>query len=219
MSTYELISSKGCGSAVVEMAFALSGVPVRVTEIPYKEPGPERDRLLSLNPLGQVPTLVCPDGAVMTESAAMVLHLDDLAPGAGLLPPRGDARRPAALDRLILLVAAVYPAVTFSDPPEDWTLPGAGAERLGELLGQRKEALWRRIEAAAEPAPFLYGAVPGALDLYVAVMTHWRPGPAWFARNTPKLAGITQAVAAHPTLAPIMAHHFLPQDAGSATAV
>lgn len=213
MSGYELISSKGCGSVVVEMAFALAGLPLRVTEVPYGEPGPERDRLLSLNPLGQVPTLVCPDGEVMTESAAMVLHLDDLAPSAGLLPPRGDARRPAALNQLILLVAAVYPTVTFSDPPEDWTLPGAAAERLAERLGQRKEALWRRIEAAARPAPFLHGGRPGALDLYVAVMTHWRPGPAWFARNTPRLVGVAEAVAAHPALASIMAHHF-PAQAG-----
>ena len=77
MSDYELISSKGCGSVVVEMAFALTGLPVRVTGIPYDEPGPGRDRLLTLNPLGQVPVLMLPDGSVLIESAAMVLHLVD----------------------------------------------------------------------------------------------------------------------------------------------
>ena len=143
MSGYELISSQGCGSVVVEMAFALAGLPVRVTEIPYGEPGPERGRLLTLNPLGQVPVLVLPDGAVLTESAAMVLHLDDVAPKAGLLPPRGDARRPGALNQLILLVAAIYPTVTFSDPPENWTTQGPAAELLGERLGTRKAELWR----------------------------------------------------------------------------
>ena len=208
MSGYELISSKGCGSAIVEMAFALADLPVRVTEIPYGEPGPERDRLLSLNPLGQVPVLVLPSGAVLTESAAMVLHLNDLAPAAGLLPPQGDARRPEALNQLIAVVAAIYPTVTFSDPPENWTLPGPPAETLGKQLGDRKEGLWRRLDATAVPKPFLYGERPGAVDLYVAVMTHWRPGPAWFAQNTPKLAGIARAVADVPQLAPIMTHHF-----------
>ena len=213
MNTYELVSSKGCGSAIVEMAFALAGLPVQVTEISYGEPGTERDRLLSLNPLGQVPVLVLPGGAVMTESAAMVLHLDDLAPSAGLLPPRGDARRPEFLNQLVLLVAAIYPTVTFSDPLEDWTLPGLPAEQLGQRLGSRKEELWRRIEATVSPAPFLAGQRPGALDLYVAVMTHWRPGAAWFAQNTPKLSHVRQAVAEFPVLAPIMGHHF-PQQAG-----
>ena len=208
MNVYELISSRGCGSAIVEMAFALAGLPVRVTEIPYGKPGTERDRLLSLNPLGQVPVLLLPDGTVMTESAAMVLHLDKLVPAAGLLPCLGDARRPAALNQLVMLVAAIYPTVTFSDPPENWTLPGAPAERLRERLDERKATLWRQFEAAATPARFLHGKRPGALDLYVAVMTQWRPGPAWFAENTPKLASIAQAVAAIPVLAPIMAHHF-----------
>ena len=208
MSGYELLSSKGCGSVVIEMAFALADLPVRVTTVPYGEPGPARDRLLSLNPLGQVPVLVLRDGRVMTESAAMAMHLDDLAPAAGLLPPRGDARRPEALNWLVTVVAAIYPTVTFSDPPEDWTLPGPPAARLEQRLGDRKERLWRRFEAAASPAPFLAGQQPGALDLYVAVMTHWRPGPAWFAQNTPKLSRVSQAVAEHPLLAPIMGRHF-----------
>lgn len=76
MSTYELIGSRGCGSAIVEMALALANVPYTLTDLPYLKPGPGRDRLLSLNVTGQVPTLVLPDGEVMTESAAIVMHLD-----------------------------------------------------------------------------------------------------------------------------------------------
>ena len=83
MPQYELIASRRAGSTIVEMAFALADIPLEVTEIPYMEPGPERTRLLSLNPLGQVPTLIMPDGTVMTESAAMVLHVDEIAPEAG----------------------------------------------------------------------------------------------------------------------------------------
>ena len=208
MADYELISSTGCGSAVVELAFALTDLALRVTEISYGEPGSQRDRLLSLNPLGQVPVLLLPGGTLLTESAAMLLHLDDVAPGAGLLPSRDSAERPEALNQLLLLVAAIYPTVTFSDPPENWTLPGPPAERLGQLLGERKEGLWRRLEYAAAPAPFLYGERPSVIDLYVAVMTRWRPGPAWFRANTPKLMSVAAAVASYPPLAPIVAHHF-----------
>jgi len=151
---------------------------------------------------------VLPGGEVLTESAAMVLHLDDLAPLAGLLPRQGDARRPGALNQLVVIVAAIYPTVTFSDPPENWTLPGPPANRLGERLGSRKEELWRQHEAAAAPTPFLHGERPGGIDLYVAVMTHWRPGPGWFQANTPKLVGVAKAVAGFPSVAPIIARHF-----------
>lgn len=34
MSTYELIGSRGCGSAIVEMALALANVPYTLTDLP-----------------------------------------------------------------------------------------------------------------------------------------------------------------------------------------
>lgn len=52
-----------------------------------KEPQ-ARDQLVSASPIAQIPTLILPDGTVMTESAAITLLLadmtrrDDLVPGA-----------------------------------------------------------------------------------------------------------------------------------------
>jgi glutathione S-transferase len=34
-----------------------------------------QDELQRVNPLGQIPTLVAPDGSVLTESAAILIHL------------------------------------------------------------------------------------------------------------------------------------------------
>ena len=42
--------------------------------------------LAELNPLAQVPTVVLPDGTVMTESAAIMLYIDGLVPELGLVP-------------------------------------------------------------------------------------------------------------------------------------
>ena len=106
MSNYRLIASKSTGSMIVEAALALGRLPYDVEMIPYGEPGPERERLLSLNPLGQVPTLLLPDGHVMTESAAIkrfrivtnrcgeMTPLSD-APIAPLTPSWSDLVRPS----------------------------------------------------------------------------------------------------------------------------
>lgn len=59
----------------------------------FDKAGSARDRLLALNPLAQVPTLVSPDGAVPTESAAMGLHLAEPSPQAGLMPAVGHPAR------------------------------------------------------------------------------------------------------------------------------
>ena len=149
----ELIGSLNCGSIIAEMALALIGLPCTTTDIPYLREGPERDRLRALNPLGQVPTLILDDGAIMTESAAIILYLNDLKPDARLLPPPGDINRPLVLNRLIWLVAAIYPTFTYGDDPGKWTLPGDGAHTLRQRTRPSPRFPLPRLERRFRPRP------------------------------------------------------------------
>ena len=88
-----LLGCKGCGNAIVEAAFAVAGIPIDYEEVDYSNDSPTRARLLSVNPLAQVPSLVLPDNRVMTESLAMLHYIDDRAPQAKLIPPKGDPAR------------------------------------------------------------------------------------------------------------------------------
>ncbi len=203
----ELIGSLGCGSMIVELAMALTGLPCTVTDVPYLGDGPERARLLCLNSLGQVPTLILDNGTVMTESAAILLYLDDLAPTAGLIPPAGSAGRAAFLNRLILLVAAIYPTFTYGDEPARWTEPGASAELLRARTDTAREAMFLRWEQAAGAGPYAAGAAVSALDLYLIPMTRWRPRRPWFAGHAPRLMGFADEAVAHAALAPVLARH------------
>ena len=92
MPGYKLFAAKGGGSMIVEAAFTLAGVPLEVDYLSWTTLGLEHDDLKVVNPLMQVPTLVCPDGRIMTESAAILMHLADLKPEAGLFPPPDHAR-------------------------------------------------------------------------------------------------------------------------------
>ncbi len=114
-----LIGSKACGNAIVELAFALAGLPCDCEEVDYSPGSPTRGRLLAVNPLGQVPALVLPDGRVLTESLAMLHYVDDRAPKAGLIPAPGDPAREAFYRWAVFLVAAVYPTFTYGDDPRN----------------------------------------------------------------------------------------------------
>ena len=195
MKPYHLIASKGTGSMIVEAALALSGLPYEVEEISYGEPGPQRDRLLALNPLGQVPTLLLPDGCTMTESAAIILHLADEAPRAGLAPAAQDGARPMFLRWLAFIVAAIYPTFTYGDEPARWTGDEASGKHLRQATDEHRKELWRYFAAQNPCKPWVLGDPFSALDLYVAVMNMWRPGPAWFRQETPALAAIAGRVA------------------------
>src|ERR1700689_1702769 len=55
--------------------------------------GRDFDRIREYNPLGRVPTLVLDDGAVLSESAAILDYLDDrVGPARALLPASGAHR-------------------------------------------------------------------------------------------------------------------------------
>lgn len=205
--SYELLAAKGCGSAIVEAAFALTGAEVTVTEASPYEEGPGKERLRSLNPLLQVPTLVLPDGRVMTESAAMILHLAERFPAAGLAPPPDAAERPEFLRWVMFLVGAVYPTFTFGDVPARYVTGKAAEDELRRTSDAAREAMYRQMEGAAG-APWFLGARFSAIDLYLAAMVSWRPRRAWFAAECPKLDAIATRARALPALAAIWARNF-----------
>jgi GST-like protein len=194
MTKYHLIASKSCGSMIVEAALALSKLPYEVDLIPYGKPGPQRDRLLALNPLGQVPTLVLPDGGVMTESAAIILHIADHAPEARLIPAPKDPARPMFLRWLEFIVAAIYPTFTYGDDPKRWASDEAAGKHLRKATDEHRKKLWRHFASQTPCKPWVLGETFSALDLYVAVMNMWRPGPAWFKKECPHLAAIAARV-------------------------
>ena len=202
-----LLGCKGCGNAIVEAAFALAGVPLDTEEVDYSPESPTRERLLAVNPLAQVPALVLPDGRVLTESLAILHYLDDLEPGATLIPPPGDATRAAFYRWSVFLVAAVYPTYTYGDDPKKWVANEEGAKQLRESTDRHRQSLWLQIEAGAG-APWFLGERRSCLDLYLAVMTRWRPGLLWFAKNTPKVVAIAKRAAALDAVAPVMQRNF-----------
>jgi GST-like protein len=204
---HRLLACKGCGSVIVESAFALAGIPLDIEEVDYSEGSPTRERLLEVNPLGQVPALILPDGTVMTESLAILHYVNDLEPSVDLVPPPGDATRKAFYRWSVFIVAAVYPTFTYGDDPKKWATDEAAAKKLRDATDEHRKTLWRWLEGVAQ-GPWFLGERRSALDLYVMTMTRWRPGVLWFAKNTPQLVAIAKRTAELPQLAPIVARNF-----------
>ncbi len=209
--TDTLIATRGAGSTLVEAGYALASVELRVEYMDYLEPGPEQERLIRLNPLRQVPTLLRSDGLLLTESAAILLHLSETHLQARLAPPPGDPRRAEFLRWLLFLNSAIYPTFTYGDEPQRWVEGEAAAQQLRASTHRRREDAWRYLERSLEPAPWLLGTDFSLLDLYIGVMSQWRPGRAWFAQHCPRLHAVALAVDARPELAEVWKRNFGPQ--------
>lgn len=202
-----MLGCRGCGNIIVECALALAGIAYDYEEVDYSAGSPTRERLLAVNPLGQVPALVLADGWVLTESLAMLHYANDRAPAAGLIPPAGDPGREAFYRWAVFLVAAVYPTFTYGDDPRKWVPDAQGAKRLRESTDRHRQALWLQVDAAAR-SPWFLGDTFSAIDLYLAAMTRWRPRHEWFEASAPTLAAIAGRAGSLPALAPVLARHF-----------
>lgn len=204
---WSLYGAPGWGSTLAECALAWTKEPFEFIDVDgFDQPGPAHDRLLKVNPLARVPTLVGPDGLILTESAAIILHLAERHPDSRLAPAPTDADRARFLDRLVWFVSAVYPTFSYRDYPKRWA-PSA-ADELVERIDDFRRSLWSQFEEQVGPGPHVLGTRPSALDIYVAVMTRWRPGRPWFQAQCPKLYEIALAADALPALAPVIQRNF-----------
>ena len=99
---YRLLARKGAGSLAVEAMLAECQLPYAVEDLVRDEKGALPESLHRINPRAEVPTLLMPDDSVMTESAAILIHLADLVPEKGLAPAIGTPQRGtvSALDDL-----------------------------------------------------------------------------------------------------------------------
>lgn len=206
---YELFAARGAGSTVVEAALRLCGAPYEavMVSLPWTDE-PEAERLRAINPLRQAPTLILPGSEVMTESAAMILHLADRYPQAGLVPSPNDPRRPRFLRWLMFVVVNIYGSFVVSDDPSRFLADPAGHDALRAGADEWRKRLWRIVEHEAPASGWFLDDDLSAIDLYVAVMTRWRPRRPWFEAECPKLVRIADAVAADPRLAEVFARNF-----------
>lgn len=210
-ATCTLYGTRGSGSAIAEAALLLAGVPFRSVDAASWEPGPGRDELVRVNPLAQIPTLVLPDGTVLTESAAILIHLGLAHPDSGLLPA-DPARRAQALRGLVYIAANCYAAIGIIDYPERWCAEPDAATNKRIVAGSRARlhVLWDLFADAFPATPFLGGEAVGALDLMAGVVSKWSGARAHLAHARPAFSALLARVEAEPRIAPVFARHWPP---------
>jgi GST-like protein len=206
---YTLYGTRGSGSAAIELALERCGAPYRLVTASSWEPQSQQAALAAVNPMRQVPTLVLPDGGVMSESAAILIELGLRHPSAALLPAR-PAERAAQLRGLVYIAANCYANVSLADYPERW-LPAArraGRERLRAGARAQLHVAWERFADQWTPDPWLAGASPGALDFLTVVVSRWSGTRAHLRQQRPTFADWLARLEAHADVAPVLARHW-----------
>jgi glutathione S-transferase len=164
---------------------------------------------LALNPRGQVPALRLPDGTVITESAAMVLHIADAHPAAGLLPPPGDSARAQAYRWLFFCVANIYePVLRYNYSYTDrYTDDAGGRDGVRAAAARQMRESFAIIEHALDPGPYLLGARYSVADLYLTMLAVWDSAASGVG-GCPRIQALCARVRERPAVARIWAQNF-----------
>lgn len=206
MTGYVLYAGRQTGSIAAEAALAEAGIGFDLIEVDRAAGEHMTAAFTAINPRQQVPVLVLPDGEVVTEGPAILAHVADARPAAGLAHPPGTAAR-ARQDRwTAFLHANVYEAMLREIMPERYTddpAGVAGVERAARASVRRHMAI---IEGEIGEGPFLFGNRMTTADIYLWMLAHWVDGD-WLAVKCPRILRLRDAATERPALAAVLARH------------
>jgi glutathione S-transferase len=123
----------------------------------------------------------------MSESAAMLVHLTNTNPGAGMAPVMGSAAHAQFLQWIVFLSANVYEAALRFFYAERYSADG---EAAAAQIKVQALADWSRHFEVLEAAlsPYILGAELSAADHYLHMLAGWYPlDGAALASRFPKL--------------------------------
>jgi glutathione S-transferase len=202
---YTLYGRQGSGSFAVQVALEEIGAAYR--RIWVGGEAVDVARLRAMNPTGRVPVLVLPDGAVMFESAAMLIHLALAHPQSALAPQPGSSRHAAFLQWMVFLSANIYEAALRVYYPVRYSTRGdADADAIREQGTADYRAHLGIIGEGL--APYILGGEYSIADVYLHMLASWYPEDRaeLHARN-PKLEAHAALVSARPAVAKVQADH------------
>ena len=177
------------------------GVPFRLQLVDRTQAAHKSAAYLKLNPNGLIPVLEH-DGLVLYETAAIVLHLVDSFPQAGLAPRVGTPERAEFykwLSWLSSTLQAMMPHYFYSDR---MVAPGnaAGAAEVKAQAEAKIAAMIDQVEARLATQPWMAGEDYSALDPYTFMLCRWTRGMQRPARTLPHLGPWLQKMLERPAV-------------------
>jgi glutathione S-transferase len=166
----------GSAAMAPHAALAEIGAPYELVLVERDENGRSSAEYLALNPWGKIPTLEDGD-LVLTESAAICLHLADRFPEARLAPPVGTRERSELYRWLLWLTNTIQPAELRQMYPDRFGPDGVSERAEAELHEH-----YTLIDGHLADRDWLVGDKRTVADLFLFMVTRWGrhlTPPAW----------------------------------------
>lgn len=204
---YTLYGTNQTGTCAIQATLEELGADYEFVEISTRDGQHLKESYCRINPRQQVPALKLPDGTVIAEGPAILLHLADAHPEAPLAPPPGTSERSLMNRWLIFFCANVYEGELRKLFPERYTSDSAGARGVQAAAVDYVNRHYRIFEEFVGADPYVFGGTLTVLDIYVWMLSQWMDGP-WLSRHCPKISALAERVKMRPQIAPIHQANF-----------
>ena len=183
---YKLFYFPGNANLAPHMLLEEIGAPYELVLVDRAKNAHKSADYMKLNPMGRIPTLVDGD-LVISETAAICLHLADKHPQAKLAPDLGSAERGRFYSWLMYLTNTVQAELIFYFYPEKIAGNEAARAEIKASEEARGGGMFDTIEQtlAEGGGPYLLGAQYTVLDPYLLMLGRWTRGMKRPARTLP----------------------------------
>jgi glutathione S-transferase len=181
------------------------GAPYELAFIDFNEPWPED--YLKLNPHRKVPSLIDETGEVFYQSAAILFHLADRYPNAGLAPAPGTAAR-GHLYRIVFFMAEMLqPTYHMHFYPERHVAAPACEAAVDAKASEWLTDLWGRLDTMIGEGPYLLGRDFSLADIYMTMLATWNQPQHTSLRTFPRVWKDLELCVARPSVEAVFEHN------------
>jgi glutathione S-transferase len=205
-----LYYSPAATSFAVHVALEEAGLDFVPHEIALKAGAQRSPDYLAIHPLGRVPALRLPSGAVLTETPAILGYIADSVPERRLLPAEPWPRAQSA-EWLSLFVSALHPAFLGFFRPSRF---GDGEELHAALARESRGRffeLLQHVERRLPEGPYVLGERFSLCDPYAAMFFMWARFFGFPCETLPRYAALYERVASRPAFGRVYAREGLAQ--------
>lgn len=205
---YKLYGARQSGSAAIEAALAEVGATFKKQEIDTSKGDQFSGKYTRINPRQQVPALELPDGTVLTEGIAILMHIADTHPEAALAPRCGTTERAQVNRWLSFLATNVYEGESRRVRASRYSTDPAGGPYVVEAATKYIARQYGIFEGFLGDGPYYNGDHVTILDIYLWLLVQWWGDFVWLHKNCPKIYRLGDTVRKRKEIAPVHNFHF-----------
>jgi glutathione S-transferase len=199
--TPKLFYFPGNANLAPHMVLEELGAPYELVLVDRAQNAHKSAEYMKLNPMGRIPTYVEGD-LVISETAAICLHLADKHPAKGLAPALGSPERGRFYSWLMYLTNTVQAEMIFYFYPEKIAAGDAARAEIKAAEEARVGGMFDTIEEtlAGHGGPYLLGQTYSLLDPYLLMLGRWTRGMKRPARTLPHVGAFMTRMLERPAV-------------------